>query len=784
MAGSETELPPKSRSARSTSYALPLSLGNPSELANRRSAQLTEENLQALLSDLESQRSAPPSSVGGRSARYCRRTSEQMPKTQSPKKKSTTTSRKSKAAPDSHPLNLPPDQLGRLSAAMAREEARNGTPMHLDDPPASKASGNKFFKAKDYDRAVQEYSKAVEADPSNPTYLSNRAAAYMSAGKYESALFDSLAASRLDPGNEKILHRLARIYTSLGRSQDALDTYARIPSASTTDTAAARQAQQSIEIAQKQIAAPDGNGNMALWSIDNAKQTLGPGAPMPRNWQILRAKANLKIDSLNSLGEVQAITQALMRQNPGDAEAITLAARSFYLKDDKGVGKSDYERAEQYFRQALSLDPDNSDARNWLRTMKKLQRAREEANDFFKRGNYTAAVENYTSALDIDPSNKITNAKLLGNRALANIRLKNYDAARTDCDQALKLDPTYAKAKRTRAKAVGEGGDWEQAVRDLKSLAEENPGDNELARELRNAELELKKSKRKDYYKILGVDKDAGDKEIEKAYKRKAALLHPDKTQGDEEKTKQFKDCLEAKEILTDPQKRHLYDQARLVLNYKNIPYKTEWVEYPDITSRLQALGVEPNPEAVGTAYSIPALTLPSGKTIQDSWPIAQELERLYPSPPLQLDSPYISKVGDIITDIATALNPVWVPALPKKLLNPPSAEYFVRTRSEKFGIDLNTWAEREGGDKAWAKAAPHLGRLVALLQEHPDGPFIEGKTVTYADFVLVGFLRFLERLDALWHALDVSESAKAGGRKTVEDLYFASAEWLKRDDH
>ncbi|RMZ77552.1 hypothetical protein DV737_g4348, partial [Chaetothyriales sp. CBS 132003] len=797
-------------------------------------------NLQALLDDLESQRSAPPSD-GGRSVRH-RGTTEQMPKTPSPKKKSAT-SRKCKFDPDSHPLNLPPDQLRRLSAAMAREEARNGTPMHLDDapvadglseqPPATGAAAAAGHEppAAPVDHDGPEAAGAVNADPSNPTYLSNRAAAYMSAGKYEAALSDSLAASRLDADNDKILHRLARIYTSLGRPQDALDTYARIRSASATDMAAARQAQNSIAIAQKQIDAPDGNGNMALWSIDQAKQTLGFGTPMPRNWQILRAKANLKIDSLNSLGEVQAITQALMRQNAGDAEAIALAGRSFYLKDDKGAGKSDYDRAEQYFRQALSFDPDNADARTWLRTMKKLQRARDQANDFFKRGNYTAAVDNYTTALDIDPSNKITNAKLLGNRALANIKLKNYDAARSDCDRALKLDPTYAKAKRTRAKAVGEGGDWEQAVRDLKGLADENPGDNDLARELRNAEIELKKSKRKDYYSILGIDKDAGDKEIEKAYKRKAALLHPDKTQGDEEKTRQFKDCLEAKEILMDAQKRHLYDQgidpndptggmgggirhkpastmseeivlydipsrdpnkswslnpwkSRLALNYKGVPYKTQWVEYPDIAPTLKALDVKPNPEGSPVAYTSPAVRLPSGQVVQDSWPIAQELERLLPEPSLHLDSAYIPKVIDIITDIAVAIRPIYFAAIPRKLLNPPSAEYFIRTRTERVGIDLNTWEEKEGGEKAWANAAPHLGRIVALLQEHPEGPFFQGATVTYADFILVGLLRFLERLDLLWHALDVCEAAKAGGRKSVEQVYFASVEWLKRDDH
>ncbi|KAI1610535.1 DnaJ protein, subfamily C, member 7 [Exophiala viscosa] len=551
-----------------------------------------------------------------------------MPKSKYPKKSDKDKEKKkAKLDPDTHPLNLPPDQLRQLQAQMARQEAEanresmsvdrdlseanndnavpngssppatpsqdtpgafpedtnvasNGTtdgheersptpPPHKEppapkvDPEACKAAGNKFFKAKDYDRAIAEYTKAVDAEPSNPTYLSNRAAAYISANKYSQALGDSLQANRLDPNNDKILHRLARIYTSLGRPQDALDTYAKIPNASATDTAAARKALQSIEMAEKQINSEDGNGNMALWSIDQAKQTLGAGTPTPRSWQILRAKANLKSATANSLGEVQAISQSLMRENPMDAEAIALAGRAFYLKDDKPRhGKSDYERAEDYFRQALSLDPDNADARNCLRTMKKLDRARTEANDMFKRGRYSDAVPAYTEALTIDPSNKVTNAKLLGNRAMARIKIKEFDEAKADCDQALKLDPTYSKARRTRAKATGESGDWEQAVKDYKSLAEDNPGDPELSKELRNAELELKKSKRKDYYKILGVDKDAGDKDIERAYKRRAAVLHPDKTQGDKVKEEEFKDCLEAKETLLDPQKRQIYDSG------------------------------------------------------------------------------------------------------------------------------------------------------------------------------------------------------------------------------
>lgn len=44
---------------------------------------------------------------------------------------------------------------------------------------------------------------------------------------------------------------------------------------------------------------------------------------------------------------------------------------------------------------------------------------------------------------------------------------------------------------------------------------------------LKNAQLELKKSKRKDYYKILGVNKTASEDEIKKAYRKRALMHHP-----------------------------------------------------------------------------------------------------------------------------------------------------------------------------------------------------------------------------------------------------------------
>eukprot|EP00284_Hemiselmis_tepida_P010873 CAMPEP_0174931510 /NCGR_PEP_ID=MMETSP1355-20121228/33904_1 /TAXON_ID=464990 /ORGANISM="Hemiselmis tepida, Strain CCMP443" /LENGTH=129 /DNA_ID=CAMNT_0016177867 /DNA_START=75 /DNA_END=461 /DNA_ORIENTATION=- len=67
----------------------------------------------------------------------------------------------------------------------------------------------------------------------------------------------------------------------------------------------------------------------------------------------------------------------------------------------------------------------------------------------------------------------------------------------------------------------------------------------------------------KDYYKILGgLSKDAKEADIKKAYKKQAMKWHPDKNPDNkEEAEKMFKDIAEAYDVLTDPQKKQIYDQ-------------------------------------------------------------------------------------------------------------------------------------------------------------------------------------------------------------------------------
>ncbi|MFN3557487.1 MAG: DnaJ C-terminal domain-containing protein [Bacteroidales bacterium] len=65
----------------------------------------------------------------------------------------------------------------------------------------------------------------------------------------------------------------------------------------------------------------------------------------------------------------------------------------------------------------------------------------------------------------------------------------------------------------------------------------------------------------KDYYKILGVDKNASQEEIKKAYRKLAVKYHPDKNPNDKTAEEKFKEINEANEVLGDPEKRKKYDE-------------------------------------------------------------------------------------------------------------------------------------------------------------------------------------------------------------------------------
>jgi curved DNA-binding protein len=87
----------------------------------------------------------------------------------------------------------------------------------------------------------------------------------------------------------------------------------------------------------------------------------------------------------------------------------------------------------------------------------------------------------------------------------------------------------------------------------------------------------------KDYYKILGVERNAGEEDIRKAYRKLAMQFHPDRNPNDKQAEERFKEINEAYQVLNDPEKRSVYD--RLGSDYsswqrRGAPGDFNWDQY------------------------------------------------------------------------------------------------------------------------------------------------------------------------------------------------------------
>jgi DnaJ family protein C protein 7 len=261
---------------------------------------------------------------------------------------------------------------------------------------------------------------------------------------------------------------------------------------------------------------------MANIALDKASAEV---TSVPLNWRLMRGDLLLKRGQADKANNVATDT---LRMFPNDPEAHILRAKVLIE-----IG-SDLNRAVQHGQAALRSDPEHRAAASLIRRCRKMERAKEEANASFKGGDTEDAIQLYTTALQLasdgddagkeggDGQANGFRAILYSNRATANSKLGKHNEAIEDCNQSLLLNPGYVKALRTRARAHLAIEKYEEAVSDFKKAVEETP-DGEAAalkKELRSAEIDLKRSKKKDYYKILGVEKTATSAELKKAYRK------------------------------------------------------------------------------------------------------------------------------------------------------------------------------------------------------------------------------------------------------------------------
>jgi len=118
-------------------------------------------------------------------------------------------------------------------------------------------------------------------------------------------------------------------------------------------------------------------------------------------------------------------------------------------------------------------------------------------------------------------------------------------------NKAIEYDPCYAKGFYKRGELNKEMGDWEGWERDLKRAQNLDPTLN-LQGVIKEGQSKVKEAKKKDYYKVLGVDKNANDAEIKKAFRKLSIQWHPDKhTEADDKEIaeKKYREIVDAYDV-------------------------------------------------------------------------------------------------------------------------------------------------------------------------------------------------------------------------------------------
>ncbi|CAA0829744.1 DnaJ protein P58IPK homolog [Striga hermonthica] len=401
---------------------------------------------------------------------------------------------------------------------------------------------------------LQPLVAAIDGKPGGDAALFERVSQSIKVKKYSEALAELNAAIEADPALSEAYWHRASVLRQLCRYEKSEESYKKFLEMKPGNTAVEkelsqlRQAQTALESAINLF--DSGDYSKALEHIEKVVLVFSPACSQAK---VLRVRLLIATKDYS-----RAISESgyMLKENEDDLDALLLRGRAYYYLADHDV-------SIRHYQKGLRLDPEHSELKKAYFGLKNLLKKTKSAEDNASKGKLRLAVEEYKSALLLDPNHTAHNVHLHLGLCKVLVKLGRGKDALTSCTDVLEIDGDLVEALVQRGEAKLLVEDWEGAVADLKSAAEKSPQDMHIRETLMKAERSLKLSQRKDWYKILGVSKTASMSEIKKAYKKLALQWHPDKNVDNREEAEaQFREIAAAYEILGDEDKRTKYDRG------------------------------------------------------------------------------------------------------------------------------------------------------------------------------------------------------------------------------
>jgi len=288
--------------------------------------------------------------------------------------------------------------------------------------PAAKAKkdeGNVFYKNKEYEKAIEKYTEAINLDGSDVTFFSNRSACYAALNKWQEAAEDGKQCIMVDKNFVKGYFRQALALQNMGLVEAAIDATKRglgIDSASPDLKKMQRELEETLRM--KKVDA-----------------------------SIATAESQLKAGDINDA--FKTVDQA-QRLDPTNTK----------LKSLMDTIRPKYERLEK--ERISSLNPSEV--------------IKEDGDKKFKNAEFEAALKSYTKCLDsiTDKSSELA-LKCYANRAACYKQLSNFDGTIEDCTNVLEHKPDDVKALVRRAQALEAVERYKSAMQDVRQVLAYGP---------------------------------------------------------------------------------------------------------------------------------------------------------------------------------------------------------------------------------------------------------------------------------------------------------------------
>ncbi|ODV90361.1 hypothetical protein CANCADRAFT_31352 [Tortispora caseinolytica NRRL Y-17796] len=347
-----------------------------------------------------------------------------------------------------------------------------------------KDEGNAYFKKKDYTKAIEYYTKAIDLDPKNATYFSNRAACYMALKQYDEAIDDSTKAIAIDRYYVKALSRRANAYENVGRLADAINDYTVYAICQDFKD---NYANESIDRVLKAYAEQE------AVKISKEREPRLPSRSFVRGFMFSFHWPTIKFDDADTPDTANGQLKEAMKvvREPCTDEFYNKAAELVNTAIENGTTHLAFAKEFRGTMRFLSNDTEGAlqDFNDALKMQESSSLYVKRANVVLEMGNPVAANADFEKAMAIDPKNP----DIYFHQAQVHFLTNDFAPALEGYQKTIDLDPDFIMARIQLAVTNYKLGNVGDALREFQTTIKEYPDASEARLYFGEVLLDLQK---------------------------------------------------------------------------------------------------------------------------------------------------------------------------------------------------------------------------------------------------------------------------------------------------